>query len=210
MYDATDLVLDSGLTQQFDEYDALKMSNFDLNLFTVSTEGKHLAINQAFFEAGNIIPLGIETAESGDFTFQIPNNSFPENYKLTLIDALKKTSTVLTGGSSYSFQMDSKNTASFQNRFAIQIDATQSNKQFHAAKCVVYPNPAANNESIEIMANQSIHKVELFDINGKLVASVNGQKQQHLQLPTQDLNAGMFIAKIHFQNQISTQKIIIK
>jgi hypothetical protein len=50
----------------------------------------------------------------------------------------------------------------------------------------------------------------LFDINGKLVASVNGQKQQHLQLPTQDLNAGMFIAKIHFQNQISTQKIIIK
>ncbi len=210
MYDATDLVLDSGLTQQFDEYDALKMSNFDLNLFTVSTEGKHLAINQAFFEAGNIIPLGIETAESGDFTFQIPNNSFPENYKLTLIDALKKTSTVLTGGSSYSFQMDSKNTASFQNRFAIQIDATQKTQNLNAAKCVVYPNPAANNESIEIMANQSIHKVELFDINGKLVASVNGQKQQHLQLPTQDLNAGMFIAKIHFQNQISTQKIIIK
>jgi hypothetical protein len=210
MYDATDLVLDSGLTQHYDEYDALKMSNFDLNLFTVSTEGKHLAINQAFFEAGNIIPLGIETAESGDFTFQIPNNSFPENYKLTLIDALKKTSTVLTGGSSYSFQMDIKNTESFQNRFAIQIDATQSNKQFNDAKCVVYPNPAANNESIEIMANQSIHKVELFDINGKLVASVNGQKQQHLQLPTQDLNAGMFIAKIHFQNQISTQKIIIK
>ncbi len=210
MYDATDLVLDSGLTQHYDEYDALKMSNFDLNLFTVSTEGKHLAINQALFESGNIIPLGIETAESGNFTFQVPNNSFPENYKLTLIDALKKTSTVLTGGSSYSFQMDSKNTASFQNRFAIQIDATQKTQNLNAAKCVVYPNPAANNESIEIMANQSIHKVELFDINGKPVASVNGQKQQHLQLPTEDLKAGMFVAKIHFENQVSTQKIIIK
>ena len=210
MYDATDLVLDSGLTQKFDAYDAEKMSNFDLNLFTVSTEGKHLAINQALFEAGNIIPLGIETAESGDFTFQIPNNSFPENYKLTLIDALKKTSTDLTGGSSYSFQIDSKNTASFQNRFAIQVDATQKTQNLNDAKCVIYPNPAANNESIEIMANQPIYKVELFDLNGKLVTTLNGQKQQHLQLTSQELKEGIFIAKIHFLNQISTQKIIIK
>jgi hypothetical protein len=210
MYDATDLVLDSGLTQKFDAYDAEKMSNFDLNLFTVSTEGKHLAINQALFEAGNIIPLGIETAESGDFTFQIPNNSFPENYKLTLIDALKKTSTDLTGGSSYSFQIDSKNTASFQNRFAIQVDATQKTQNLNDAKCVIYPNPAANNESIEIMANQPIYKVELFDLNGKLVTTLNGQKYQHLQLPSQELKEGIFIAKIHFLNQISTQKIIIK
>ena len=75
---------------------------------------------------------------------------------------------------------------------------------------MVYPNPAANNESIEIMANQPIYKVELFDLNGKLVTTLNGQKQQHLQLTSQELKEGIFIAKIHFLNQISTQKIIIK
>jgi hypothetical protein len=106
--------------------------------------------------------------------------------------------------------MDSKNTETFQNRFAIQIDAIQSNKQFEDAKCVVYPNPAANNQSIEIMANQPIFKVELFDLNGKLVTTLNAQKQQHLHLPSQELNEGIFIAKIHFLNQISTQKIFIK
>jgi hypothetical protein len=60
------------------------------------------------------------------------------------------------------------------------------------------------------MANQPIYKVELFDLNGKLVTTLNGQKQQHLQLTSQELKEGIFIAKIHFLNQISTQKIIIK
>lgn len=212
LYDQTELVLDSSKTLAFDMFDAEKMSNFDLNLFTHSSEGKKLAINYGLFNIGQIIPLGIETAETGEFTFNVPINSFSqEHFKLKLIDIKNRFQTELKNGSQYSFNIDLNDKTSFENRFAIQIDAIQSTAKVNSLAFNVYPNPTSVNNGISVISNESISNVEILDLQGKLVQKTNCNEQKSINIAFEkNLTEGIYIIKVSNKNGLSTQKISIK
>jgi hypothetical protein len=212
LYDQTELVLDSSKTLAFDLFDAEKMSNFDLNLFTQSADGKKLAINYAQFFGGQLIPLGIETAESGDFMFQIPNNSFPQDqYKLILLDAKNGSQTELITGNKYAFKIDLKDKSTFENRFAIQIDALQNTAKMNSVVFSVYPNPTSANNGINLISNESIIRAEIFDLQGKLVQKTDCNQQKSLKISFENnLTEGMYLMKISGKTGTSTQKINIQ
>lgn len=212
LYDQTELVLDSSKPLAFDPFDAEKMSNFDLNLFTQSSDAKKLAINVGLFEPGQIIPLGIESAESGQFSFQIPANTFPESqYNLTLIDAVNQSQTPIITGNKYAFNIDIKDAKTFENRFSIQIDATQEHKQLKDNHLSIYPNPVETSSQINIFSNQPICKIQLWNLQGQLLHTEfgNGEKIRVLQLPA-DVKSGVYLIKAISNNGTSTQKINIQ
>jgi hypothetical protein len=212
LYDQTELVLDSSRTLAFDNFDAEKMSNFDLNLYTLSSDAKPLAINYAQFSEGQIIPLGLESTESGEFAFQIPNNSFPaDQFKLTLIDAKKGTQTELKTGNIYAFSIDTKDKSTFEQRFAIQIDAIQSTAKMNSLVFSVYPNPTSVNNGINLISNESISKVEILDLQEKLVQKTNCNEQKSVKISFENnLTEGIYLIKVSSKNGVSTQKISVK
>ncbi|MBC3846028.1 T9SS type A sorting domain-containing protein [Winogradskyella echinorum] len=67
----------------------------------------------------------------------------------------------------------------------------------------IYPNPV--NSKIYVASNQSISRLQLFDVVGKQVASVRSKDN----LDVSHLKSGMYILKIDIDSATHTQKIII-
>ena len=83
--------------------------------------------------------------------------------------------------------------------------ATLSNPEIESMQEIsIYPNPAS--EYINIATNQSLNKIELFDLLGKQVLSTRETKQiQITHLPT-----GLYVLKVHAEKGTLTKKIVIE
>ncbi len=68
----------------------------------------------------------------------------------------------------------------------------------------VYPNPAS--DVINITANQTIDKVVIYDLLGKLVLETSTTNQIKISQLTQ----GVYLMKIHANNEAITKKIVIE
>ena len=72
----------------------------------------------------------------------------------------------------------------------------------------IYPNPNNGNFTIEFNDNSS-KNIQIIDITGKIVYSLNEISTSNLQLNIQELNSGVFIIKITSKNKSLLQKLII-
>lgn len=82
---------------------------------------------------------------------------------------------------------------------------TASTDDFFSAQFFVYPNPVSNQLSIK--TNNIIDKIELYSSTGKLVLK---EEKVTKNIKTSNLNAGLYLVKIHSENKVATKKIIIK
>ena len=76
----------------------------------------------------------------------------------------------------------------------------------------LYPNPTANNATLEYSLNANeIGKLELYNIAGSKVASCDlAQDKTQLQFTTEQLQAGIYLYRIIINNKIvETQKLVI-
>lgn len=63
----------------------------------------------------------------------------------------------------------------------------------------IQPNPAKANIQIT-SENHEIQQVQLFDYTGKLLQTINAQRQTNLKVERQQLPTGMYFAHIHLSN----------
>lgn len=68
----------------------------------------------------------------------------------------------------------------------------------------VYPNPTSD---IFYINSELISKVEIFDVSGRLVKTTQNVAQG---INVRELNKGVYILRIHSENEISTQRLIVK
>ncbi|WP_235295945.1 T9SS type A sorting domain-containing protein [Portibacter marinus] len=71
----------------------------------------------------------------------------------------------------------------------------------------VYPNPVRNMTTIQVNLDESIDKVYLYSIEGRLVKSERGINSNVYQLDRNNLPSGSYIAKIHTESGVVAQKI---
>ena len=75
----------------------------------------------------------------------------------------------------------------------------------------VYPNPTSANNGINLISNESISKVEILDLQGKLVQETNCNEQKSLKISFENnLTEGIYLIKVSSKNGVSTQKISVK
>ena len=67
----------------------------------------------------------------------------------------------------------------------------------------VYPNPVKDNLKIE--SSKNLHKLEIYDLKGKIFKSVN---QGYNSIDVNNLNCGIYFLKVYTENQIFIEKII--
>lgn len=89
----------------------------------------------------------------------------------------------------------------------LDITSTLSNNDFLASKVSVYPNPTSNVVNISSTINATIGKVDMTDMNGRTVKSVNVNATEG-QISVSDLATGIYMMKITTDQGVATKKIV--
>lgn len=84
---------------------------------------------------------------------------------------------------------------------------TAVNENYLENSIIIYPNPATTNIMIRI-DNSDITKIEIFNQVGQIVKNANFIDK--INISTNDLNSGIYIAKIENNNYSISRKIIIE
>ena len=73
----------------------------------------------------------------------------------------------------------------------------------------IYPNPASTSITVSSGSN-TISKIEIIDIQGRVVLSETALSAPKVQVNISDLAAGSYILKAHTAAGIETEKLVIK
>ena len=65
-----------------------------------------------------------------------------------------------------------------------------------AVEVSVYPNPALASFTIECTSDMTVKGIEVYDISGRLLKKISGEKRSSLTLETEDLNRSLLLLKI--------------
>ena len=101
------------------------------------------------------------------------------------------------------------------------VNNAQYGLKFHAEKmtnCVVgleenqldmklYPNPVSDKLIIEL-DNTPITQIIIFDLEGRIIQTIEGNNQSKMELKTASLNNGIYILEVESQYGVSTYQII--
>jgi hypothetical protein len=71
----------------------------------------------------------------------------------------------------------------------------------------VYPNPASDRVTLELLDDQEITRVEIYDIQGNRAISQTGNMKE---IDVSALSTGMYILKVTTKNYIARQKIFVQ
>lgn len=77
-----------------------------------------------------------------------------------------------------------------------------------ASSVKIYPNPANNFVSISASNDLNPTKLEVVDINGRLVKSVNLEKNNDREVDISELSKGLYLMNVYSVDGIITKKII--
>ncbi len=84
-------------------------------------------------------------------------------------------------------------------------NTTLSNKEFNANRFKIFPNPAS--ETINIITDEAIDYIEIFNIFGSLVKDSSFELNK--QLDVSDLSPGIYVLIIHSGSKKITKKIVV-
>lgn len=74
----------------------------------------------------------------------------------------------------------------------------------------IFPNPSSTDINFSIIGYNTIQRVELYDITGRMVKQVAGLNTQNFILQREGLSSGLYITKIQLNKGSITKKIIIE
>ncbi len=157
IWDRSVIIFKTDASDSVDIYDAKKLMNPELNLFSWSSEKVRLCIDTRSSLHANRIPLGLLATIPK--TYQIKVTQFPAiaGFDFYLIDKLKVTKTLLKSGGIYSFQVDSFPLPKDSIRFEIQMLANSipmNTIEVSKLSCLAFPNPTGDQISLSIQSPQ--------------------------------------------------------
>ena len=210
---------DNQATTGYDtDADLVKLNNPMLNLSSYQTAGHNLAINALPFGQTSV-KLSV-TGEAGTYSLNFDGlGSFAAGSQFFLQDKLLNTITDLTTQPNYNFSITNNVASQGNDRFeivtvpmAITGLSNTNNSSSLQSQVSVYPNPAHDFMVIHVGTLYSTYRqttYSLISATGKIIKS--GQLISNTQrVETTDLSAGVHILQVRTQNEIVTQKIVIK
>ncbi len=214
--DETVVYLDNEATINYDgKYDAIKFSNTQINVSTVSKDGSNLSINSI----GSIddtlsIPLVLSTSLKGSHVLSVKSNSL--NGVIYLEDKLLNTVSKIDSDTKVGIEINSPVT--IKDRFVLRNYLRNSNvtnaidSRLNTPVISIYPNPSIIDfVDVDIidLRDQSFN-VEITDVNGKSVyfkefPNLSGSNHIKRKIDAvKGLAAGVYIMKI-YSNSVNSQ-----
>lgn len=75
-------------------------------------------------------------------------------------------------------------------------------------KFTLYPNPVTNIVNIANSDNMFVHKVEMYDLSGKLITTQNFNNKAEIQLNVETLTSGTYLLHIQTNEGIAVKKLV--
>ncbi len=120
-------------TELFDSHaDAWKLANATINLSSISSENRKLAINSmAPFNCSGEVKLDISNVPAGNYSLEFSEfESFGNAVDITLVDNFTATATDVRANTLYNFQVTADANSHGSNRFKVQFSAPQIQSGF--------------------------------------------------------------------------------
>ena len=208
--DETIIVGNNGATDDYDNFDSDKMSNYNPSvpeIYTVAS-GRELVINHLnSITTDKTLALGFRPGQAGTFTLEA--SQFDNiDARVILLDKLKNTEQELTAGTSYSFTSDSIATndrfvISFLPNVANGLDFSEDN-----GKLNVYCTP---DNRIQLIYHGQLNEknaVSVYNIAGqKLSTQKLGKTETELAGTYQP---GVYMIRLTDGSRTITRKLIIR
>jgi hypothetical protein len=83
-------------------------------------------------------------------------------------------------------------------------------QEFFAGNFAIQPNPVNDVFTLNAKNGVAIEKVEVLDINGRIVNQVNGSSTDAIQVNVSELNSGVYFVRVQSDLGVGTSKIIKK
>jgi len=214
-YDQLNFQFDANSTAASgDKYDFGKLPNTNLNFYSISSNHQQMAFDERN-AISQIIPLGLKSSITNNFSISVDQYSLPEGLSLVLKDKLLNTSTVLQAGVSYNFSITADTATQGENRFEIDVNKavvnTITNDNTGVTKVTIGPNPST--DFIEVKTPVSgiagaSYNIRLLGTNGNPVSSISIAAGSSVQIPLKGYASGLYLVEVNDGKQIATYKII--
>lgn len=212
--DIAKIVFNGSETNDINQNDALKLTNFDENMSTANN-GNLVSIEKRSLPVlTDEIPLNITNYKVSNYILKVDGSSLTETP--FLIDNFTNSATeiLLNGTINYAFTVDVANTATTAaNRFKIVYTSPLSTEQNSIAAFTLYPNPSTTN-SFNVVIPESMNNASLT------VSNLLGQKlytQNNLQSGTTEnimvsnvKDTGVYLITLTSEGRTTTTKWIVK
>jgi hypothetical protein len=187
------------------ELDATKLTNPDLNVYTVVSDEK-FAINGMPFEGDQVVVnLGFSTNQEATLGFQFDGLNFLNfTGQVYLKDNYSNTISEINSSNTYTF---TTSTGTFNDRFELIFTNSVSNANdlVKSSKMVVYPNPVIGDEFV-ISVEETTNNMEVMvcDLLGRVVSKSIGTV---VKKPTV---SGQYVVKVKTPESTYIRNIVVK
>jgi hypothetical protein len=214
VWDRTLIIFKTSATDSVDFYDAKKLMNPDLSLFSWSAEKTKLCIDTRSSSHSTRIPLGLVSTIPK--TYQLKVNQIPDinGYEFYLIDKIAEQKLKLHSGCSYSFQVDSFPSKKDSSRFEIQMLAKVvpiNSIEISKLSSQVFPNPTGNQLNLRIQSPKLLPlSISLNNSLGQLLLHKEFEPAHQLlyTIIMDQWSAGIYVLQISNKEESIVHKII--
>lgn len=190
----------SGAKNSKDSYDADKLMNPGINIYSRSADNRKLAVDSRIFNEQTFIQLELSNLQNGDYILKTENAFMPAALKLVVYDNYTSRQLSLQKDSSIQFSITNDSASRSPGRFYIAKWAPKA-AGFIANQLTVkiYPNPAST--ELKIIINAAVPGktvLRIYNIEGILLKTiVAGTIQQgFIRIPIGNLNNGQYLLQV--------------
>jgi len=209
-----------GLKIKFQEYgddaftykDAPKMFNLDENIAR-NINGEITSIEvRSYPEISEVLPLYISTYRTVNYVFEAQLEGL-EEYDVYLKDNYLNQSTLLTNGSTYSFQVNFNQAGDAtlnSDRFELMMSANNLSVDEDLAQVFqLFPNPTSSILNVKWNSTETIASILIYDNLGRTVKEIEATENFNHQINLAELNTGLYVIQVNTINgKTFTQKIV--
>lgn len=191
-----------------DIFDASKLLNPGLNIFSYSSDNKKLAVDSRVFSEQTRIPIELSNLLNGTYQLKIADAYMPASLKLVLYDTYSNQQLELLKDSSIRFDVNSDSSSRSNQRFFIAKWAPRAIVPIANLLTVkIYPNPSSTELNVIFKAAVPGNSmIRIFNMEGTLLktVAVGTTQQGFIRIPLGNLTNGQYLLQVtsgsHQQN----------
>lgn len=190
-------------------WDATKLMGADFNFYSLSAEGRKLAIDARPYSKDEVVPLGLKSAYQQDFIIKADQASVPDGAQVTLHDKLLDKYIPLNPGSEYRFSITKEPATQGNARF--ELSMKPADEQSGNLSLTVVPNPASENVTISFLSGSKERvTIRVSDINGVAVYTntVYDPAKMPVSIPLNKVAPGVYLVEVMQGDKKLTRKLV--
>jgi hypothetical protein len=192
-------------------WDALKMTNPDLNLYSFSTDGKRLAIDRRPL-LSDTIPLGFTSSSNGSFEIEVKELPTNKQFSYYLKDNYIGTFMLLTNGLKIPVTINSDSASQGNGRFQLLTKQQSIAPTVTTFTTTISPNPVKEVLMIRYtgLDEKETSIITITSANGKQVQTINlGKVKDGKQnIDVRKFASGTYVVQLTNGEKTKTEKVI--